>query len=111
MDWTEKISIHSVLNWRILPIYKIGHRHADFIDKVIDECEEFAETVFEVNNQRYDSVRLVFEGLQKIKDKPLHLSRIFQEALRANHLTCDEAEKIVYKTADFVNCICGKNLG
>jgi predicted nucleotidyltransferase len=110
VDWTKKISLYSVLNWRILPIYKIGHSHADFIDKVIDECEEFAETVFEINNQRYESVTLVFEELQKIKDKPPHFSQIFQEALRANSLTYDETEKIVCKAFGFVNYTCGKNI-
>ena len=104
-DWTKKISLHSVLNWRILPIYRIGHSHADFVDKVIDECEEFAEIVFEVNNQRYDNVTLVFEGLQKIKDKPPRFSQIFQEALRANNLTYDETRKIVDNAEDFINCL------
>jgi len=56
IDRTRKISLHSVLNWRILPICRIGYSHVDFEDRVIDECEEFAETVFEVNNQRYDNV-------------------------------------------------------
>lgn len=104
-DWTRKISLHSVLNWRILPIYKVGHSHADFIDKVIDECEEFAEIAFEANNQRYDNVTLVFEELQKIKDKPPHFSQIFQEALRANNLTYDETRKIADNAEDFINCL------
>jgi predicted nucleotidyltransferase len=105
MDWTRKISLYNALNWRILPIYKIGHSHADFIDKVIGECEGFAEIVFEINNQRYDDITLVFEELQKIKDKPPHFFQIFQEALRANNLTYDETRKIVDKAEDFVNCL------
>jgi predicted nucleotidyltransferase/HEPN domain-containing protein len=105
MDWTRKISLHSVLNWRILPIYRIGHSHVDFVDKVIDECEEFAEIVFEVNNKRYNNVTLVFEELEKIKDKPPHFSQIFREALRANNLTYDETRKIVNKAEDFINSL------
>lgn len=105
MDWTKKIPLHSVLNWRILPIYKIGHSHADFMNKVIEECEEFAKVILEVNNQKYDNVTLVFEELQNIEDKPPYFSRIFRDVLRANNLTYNKTRKIVNKSVDFVNYI------
>jgi len=105
IDWTKKISLHNLLNWRILPIYKIGHSYADFVDKVVDEYEEFAKVVFEANNQKYDDVTLVFEELKNISDKPPYFSQMFLEALRANDLTCNKTRKIVNKSADFVDSV------
>lgn len=105
MDWTKKISLHSVLNWRILPIYKIGHRHADFVDKVIDEYEEFAKAVFEVNNQKYEEVTLIFRELQRLEDQPPNFSEMFQEALRANSLTFNRTQRSINRSADFVECV------
>lgn len=105
MSWTNKIQLYSVLNWRILPIYKTADHHADFIDKVTDEYEEFAKAIFEVNNQRYEHVTLVFRELMKLREKPLHFSRLFLEALRAHNLTHDKTERILSKSADFVERI------
>lgn len=105
MDWTRRIPLHSVLNWRILPIYKIGHLYPDFLDKVIDEFEEFARAIFEVNNQKYDNVILMFEALQEMEDKPPSFSQMFSSALRASDLTFNKARRIVDESKDFVNSI------
>lgn len=110
MDWTKKISLHNVLNWRILPIYKIGHHYADFVDKVIDEFEEFAKVIFEVNNQEYANVTFVFRELQNIEDKPPYFSQMFRKALRTNNLSCNKTRKIASISADFVNYITKTNL-
>jgi len=105
MDWTRNIPLHSALSWRILPIYKIGHLYSDFLDKVIDEFEEFARAVFEVNHQKYDEVTLVFEALREMDDKPLSFSQMFSDALRARNLTYNKARRIVNESTDFVNSI------
>jgi len=75
------------LNWRTLPVYKVGHSYADFVAKVVHEYKEFAKAVFEANNQKYEDAILVFEELKNIGDKPPYFSQMFLEALRTKNLT------------------------
>jgi predicted nucleotidyltransferase len=118
LDWVEKIPLQSLFEKRMSPVYKVGKRHVDFVDKVIDEYEELVPVIFEVNDQRhdettrfgvsgqkYDEVTTVFRDLKKLKDQPSQFPSLYRKALNASNLTYGSTQRIVDKSSNFCKSV------